>query len=282
MKILLLGSSGFIGRRLLIALQNTHHQIICPNRQDIDFLTPNWDNFKQLLTDIDIIINTVGIMSRDKNAMQMVHCDTPILFAKLAKGYANRFNKKIQWLNLSALGADENSEIMFVKSKGCGDKAILNLADEYFKVKIVRPSLIYGQGGVSTKLFLQLAKLPILPLPKGGNFNIQPVHADDVVLTMIKLIGNYHYPNIINVTGEQILTLKEYLIILRKNHYQKSPALIIPIPIMIAKLGILLCMPFGAMISLDGLTLLERGNVAENRDFNLLLGREPTPYEQFY
>lgn len=281
MKILLLGSSGFIGERLLTALQNTHHQIICPNRQYIDFLTPNWDNFKQLLTDIDIIINTVGIMSRDKSLMQSVHCDTTILFAKLAKDYANQFNKKIQWINLSALGADENSDIMFVKSKGQGDKGILDLADSYFKVNIIRPSLIYGDGGSSTKLFLQLAKLPILVLPNGGNFDIQPVHCDDVVLAIIKLIGNYHYPNIINVTGNQILTLKEYLNILRKNHYHKDNSIIIPIPFFIAKMGALVLQHFTNLISVDSLILLKNGNVADNTEFKKLIGKDIIKLEDF-
>lgn len=281
MKILLLGSSGFIGKRLLTALKNANYQVICPNRQTIDFLNPDWDKFRALLPDIDIIINTVGIMSRDKNLMQMVHCDTPIQLAKIAKDYANHFHKNIQWINLSALGADEKSNISFVKSKGQGDKGILALADSYFKVNIIRPSLIYGNGGASTELFLKLAKLPILPLPKGGNFNIQPVHADDVVLGMIKLMNNNNAPTIINATGNQVLTLKNYLTILRKTHYHKSPALILPIPMIIAKIGILLLTPFSAMITTDSLTLLEQGNVADNTEFQKLIGKAPILADEF-
>lgn len=101
MKILLLGSSSFIGRRLLTALQTANYQVICPNRKTLNFLNPYLDKFKDLLNGVDVIINTVGIMSRDKNLMQSVHCDTPIQLAKIAKGYANQFNKRIQWLNLS-------------------------------------------------------------------------------------------------------------------------------------------------------------------------------------
>ena len=39
-------------------------------------------------------------------------------------------------------------------------------------VKIARPSLVFGQGGASTEMFLKMAKLPILFLPNGGNFDI--------------------------------------------------------------------------------------------------------------
>ncbi|WP_066801996.1 NAD-dependent epimerase/dehydratase family protein [Moraxella oblonga] len=281
MKILLLGSSGFIGRHLLKACQQNNFLVICPTSKELDFLNPNDEVFKDLLKDIDVIINTVGIMSRDKQLMQTVHCDTPILFAKIAKDYANDFNKKIQWLNLSALGADENSDVAFVKSKGQGDKGVLALADDYFKVSIVRPSLIYGDGGASTKLFLQLAKFPILPLPKGGNFNIQPVHADDVVLGIVTLIGNYHYPNIINFTGNQILTLKDYLILLRKNHYQKDKAIIISMPFFIAKIGALILQNFTNLISIDSLTLLKNGNVADNGVFKALIKQSPLSIHKF-
>jgi uncharacterized membrane protein len=40
----------------------------------------------------------------------------------------------------------------------------------------VQPSLVYGPGGASTRMFNQLAALPMLALPQRGEMLVQPVH----------------------------------------------------------------------------------------------------------
>lgn len=292
-KVLLLGSSGLIGSAILRLLKNQRITVICPSSKEIDFINPNLDKFYALLQDITVIINAVGLMRYDKNLMEIVHHKTPALFAKIAQSYATKNHRVLQWINISALGADENSDIAFVASKGRGDKAILYLANSYFCVHIVRPSLVYDCRGASTKFFLQLAKLPILFLPQGGSFMIQPVHNNDVACGIIKLILLHNSNNIainqfsiIAFVGSNQLTLKRYLEILRYNHYQKRPPIIISVPILIVQWVIyifqIINRVIGVMnINIDSLTLLQQGNAANNQDFIQLLGRNPIGFNQF-
>jgi len=46
---------------------------------------------------------------------------------------------------------------------------------------ILRPSVVVGIDGASSKLFRTLASLPIISIPGKGGQRLQPVHVDDVV-----------------------------------------------------------------------------------------------------
>lgn len=290
MVVLLLGSTGFIGsqvKQCLIENGVIESDIITPTSQQINFANPDlldMDYLDDLFSQVDTVINTVGVMSSDtalsqnsKRLMENVHHITPFKIASLFK--KNTKNRGIKtWINLSALGANPTHKVAFVGSKGRGDKAILSLNDESFRVKIARPSLVCGRGGASTELFLKLAKLPILILPNSGNFAIQPVNVVDVVQGLVNLAldkNSQNLPPIINFTGEKVMTLAEYLGELRMNVYHKNPPPILNLPMPLAKFSTQILQNFSNMISVDSLTLLENGNIANNMDFVKLLGRTP-------
>lgn len=280
MNILIFGSNGFIGKKVTKILQNQGHILILPTSREIDFTQPNLLDLPKitaLLQNVDVIINMVGVMSHDNHLMENVHHHTPFKIAQIAKQVGVE-----KWINLSALGADPSHEVAFVGSKGRGDKAILHLNDESFRVKIARPSLVFGlgengeKGGASTELFLKLAKLPILPLPNGGNFAIQPVAVEDVAQGLANLAVHdfSDLPAVIDFSGSEVTTLANYLTALRVTILQKNPPKIVNIPIGLAKLSAQILQPFSNMVSVDSLTLLENGNVADNADFARLLNHK--------
>lgn len=276
MNILIFGSSGFIGKKVVDLLKSQNHTLITPSSRDIDFTKPSeldLEKIKRLMQNVDIVINMVGVMSDDKTLMKNIHHITPFKIAKVAKNQGVR-----KWINLSALGANPAHSVAFVGSKGRGDTAILALNDEDFRVKIARPSLVFGSGGASTELFLKLAKLPILMLPNGGKFAIQPVSVADVAQGLVNLAiekNAENLPPIINFTGQKVMTLAEYLGELRVKFYRKKSPIIINLPMPLAKFSARLLQNFSDMVSVDSLTLLENGNTADNADFVRLLGYQP-------
>lgn len=287
MAILLLGSTGFIGKQVkqcLIENGVVESDIITPTSQQINFANPNsldMDYLDDLFNQVDTVINAVGVMSRDKNLMENVHQHTPFKIASLFKKNAKNQGGKT-WINLSALGANPSHNVAFVGSKGRGDAAILSLAEignnEDFRVKIARPSLVFGHGGASTELFLKLAKLPILILPNGGDFYIQPVGVADVAQGLVNLAldkNTQDLPPIINFTGEKGMTLAKYLDELRLKFYGKNPPKITNLPMPVAKFFAQILQHFSDIVSVDSLILLENGNVADNANFKKLLGYPP-------
>ena len=92
---------------------------------------------------------------------------------------------------------------------------------------MLQPSLVFGEDGSSTRAFLALATLPLLPLPGGGRQIVQPVHVDDVVAALCALLaappGRWGGLRIALV-GPRPLTLRRYLLALRRGLGLGAPA----------------------------------------------------------
>ncbi|WP_230657078.1 NAD-dependent epimerase/dehydratase family protein [Psychrobacter sp. I-STPA10] len=300
MTILLLGSSGFIGRQVRLLLEQMGHDLRLPSHQQVDFMNldvhSDEQNLTELLMGVDVVINMVGIMSNDAGKLEPVHHYSPVRLAKLAKSLGVK-----RWVNLSALGAECQHSVAFLATKGRGDKALQQLADNTFSVAIARPSLIFGrtgnQYGASCALFIKLAKLPVLCLPNAGKFYIQPVHVNEVAMGLVRLATFKPHHNdatstIINFTGKTTVTLADYLQAIRQTIHQKPPSIIINVPMAWAKMGMALIKPLNlfnsnsnsrsnTMLSQDSLTLLQNGSVADYQPFAKLLRHEPMGYEEF-
>ena len=276
---LLLGSSGFIGQHVQHKLNETDHYLRTPNHQQVDFVCPDWDSITQLLQGVDVVINMVGVMSQNAALLEKVHHDTPKQIAILAKQMGVKC-----WINLSALGADANHKVAFVGSKGRGDSALLQLADDEFRVVIGRPSLVFGRGGASCEMFIKLARLPVLFMPNAGNYRIQPVHINDVAQGLFNLATKMPIAvqPIINFTGGAVCSVAEYIAMLREDIHHKGRLTVLPVPKGIAKAAVLLARPMSkGMISQDSLTLLEEESIADNGYFTQILEYSPLGYHAF-
>ena len=275
MNIIIFGGSGFIGSRTAQILKEQGHQVCTPDRRAFDFLHPNETAARRLLEGQDVLINCIGIMSRHAEILETVHHHTPKQLAAWAKATGIK-----HWVQLSALGANPSQPINFVGSKGRGDGAITQSG---IPIAIAKPSVVYGRGGTSCELFIKLARLPLLPLPEGGRFHLQPVHLADVAEGLAKLAvltGNNH--SIINMTGSQTLTLAEYLTTIRQTLHHKPPQRILSFPLRLIDPALPLAnILSNGIISRDSFTLLQQGACADYSDFAALLDRKPLAAENF-
>ena len=88
-------------------------------------------------------------------------------------------------VQLSARGAAEQAASRFPLSKRRAREFLLGLR---VSAAVVQPSLVYGPGGGSARLFDTLASLPLAPLPAGGRQAIQPIYIHDLLDAMMALI----------------------------------------------------------------------------------------------
>lgn len=274
MNILLLGGTGFVGRRVAAILRERGNVVTAPRHHELDLLNVNQAQAKAFLHGQDAVFNCVGVMSRNTDILEQIHHHTP---AKLVK-WAHELGVK-QWVQLSALGANATHEVAFVGSKGRGDTAVL--ASD-LRVTVLRSSIIYGRGGASCELFLKLAKLPMLALPNGGRFDLQPVHVDDVAQGLVALLDAPH-GTIVNSAGSLKMTLAEYLSAMRVGFHHKNPLKIINIPLgLITPFTPLSNILTNGVLSAASLKLLQEGSCADTQDFAQLLGREPRGVWDFF
>ena len=274
MNILLLGGSGFIGRHLAARLRACGHQVQTPTHKELDLRALDERAARACLRGQDAVVNAVGIMSRDADRLETVHHHAPAALAAWAReaGVA-------RWLQVSALGADAWHPVAFLGSKGRGDEAVrAQLATD-----IVRPSVVYGRGGKSCELFIRLANLPLIALPNGGRFDVQPVHVADVVQGLANLLtSSLPHGTVLNMTGSRSLTLAQYLNILRQTLHRKPAQHVLPIPLPLLRPVLPLAKLFSnGIVSLDSFTLLQQGSCADSQAFAELLGRPPLAAEQF-
>ena len=275
MNIIIFGGSGFIGSRTVQILKEQGYQVFTPDRRAFDFLHPNETAARRLLEGQDVLINCIGIMSRHAEILETVHHHTPKQLAAWAKSAGVK-----RWVQLSALGADPSQPINFVGSKGRGDDAVTKSG---IPIAIARPSVVYGRGGTSCELFIKLARFPLLLLPEGGRFHLQPVHLADIAEGLAKLAAQTDTGHsVINMTGRQPLTLAEYLTILRQTLHHKPPQRILPIPLRLIDPALPLAnILSNGIISRDSFTLLKQDSCADYSDFAALLGREPLAAKNF-
>lgn len=158
MRIFILGATGFIGNAIFHSLVSEHEVIIGSRTpivgyerwKYIDFSKEN--NWDEILIDIDIIINAIGIIEGN---FEQIQTKSPLkLFEACIK-------RGIKIINISAVGAEkENPSISFLKTKKATDDFLLS----YEYAKIIYPGIVLGKGGRSTQFFAEMAQLPIIPL----------------------------------------------------------------------------------------------------------------------
>ena len=272
--ITVLGGSGFIGSRLVKVLRQQGHQVHTPSRREVDFFQPKQADVMTVLDGCDVVVNAVGVMSRRADVLETVHHHTPKQLAQWAQQAGVK-----HWVQLSALGADASSDIAFVGSKGRGDAAV---ADS-LPTAILRPSVVYGRGGASCEMFIKLARLPVMVLPAGGNFMLQPVHVADVADGLAALCQTIPEQTVcIAATGAQALTLADYLNTIRQTLHSKPAATVLPLPLACLR-PLLPAAKYlsNGILSPDSIALLQQGSCADNQDFAKLIGRAPLSPAQF-
>lgn len=288
MKVLLAGAGGFIAGRLRRDLYEAGHELLLGQRHPpmdlrsrerwlaLDFTRPDPAAWRAGLAGVDCVFNGIGILrEQGSQTFAALHVEGPrrLLEACLAAAVP-------RIVHLSALGADGDAQSAYHRSKREGDALLLASPLEAY---VVQPSLVFGHGGASARLFLALASAPLLLLPAGGRQRVQPIHLDDLVEALMQLI--VAPPRLarrpIALVGPQPLELREYLQSLRRS-LGLGPALAVPVPAPLVTLAAALGSQLPRLpLDREAWQMLQRGNVASADDTRLLLGREPRPATAF-
>lgn len=291
MVVLLTGASGFIGSHLAQALIAAGHQVICAVRNPAaenlrhdprfryvaaDF-TKDFDASAWLprLQGVDVVVNAVGIIrEHGAQSFDAIHVRAPIaLFDAAARSGVRKI------VQISALGADEQAQSRYHLSKKRADDFLAGLAVPSF---VVQPSLVFGPGGTSARLFTALASLPLIALPGGGHQQVQPVHLDDVVASIMAMLdAPAGQGTRVAIVGPEPMSLRDFLCTLRTAlGWRRAP--FIPVPMPLVRLGAAAgsLLP-GSLLDPETLQMLERGNTGSAARITELLGRPPRAVRDF-
>ncbi|MCF6198336.1 MAG: NAD(P)H-binding protein [Hyphomicrobiaceae bacterium] len=294
MRILITGATGYIGRALVEALDKEgdgeRHDLVLASRarpqtehfrgrhewRFIDFAAAHSANdWRELVKNIDVVINSVGIFSQTKSQrFADLHDKAPRALFKAAHDAGVK-----RVIQISALGTDERATSAYHLSKKRADDALARLDMEWV---ILRPSLVIGKEGVSWRFFQALAALPFVPVIADGRQILQPVSIDDVARAVLMVLKRQEaVGHRINLVGSERVTLEQYLRQLsnwqRKNRFR-------PVHMPYGLSGLLAItaplignFPFNR----DAVNMLKEARAVEPKDCQQRLGFQPAGLSEY-
>lgn len=243
MKILLTGTTGYIGPRLIPTLLEDGHEIICCVRDKNRF-----DSRKYLSDRIKVIeVNfldkkSLGEIPDDIDAAYyLIHSMSTANedFEELEKISATNFKERVQQTrarHVIYLSGIVNEDKL---SKHLNSRKLVEeiLASGSYHLTTLRAGIILGSGSASFEIIRDLVeKLPFMIAPKWLNTRSQPIAIRNVIEYLKGvLLFEYSFGKSFDIGGPEILTYKEILLKFAK--VRKLKRTIVTVPVMTPKLS---------------------------------------------
>ena len=269
--VTIFGGSGFIGRYLVRELAKQGWRVrVAVRRPDlVGYLQPmgnvgqikpvfanvrSADSVRAAVANADAVVNLVGILAeRGKQSFEAVQAEGAKNIAEAAREAGiSRF------VQMSAIGADEESASVYAKTKARGEAAALGTVPE---AVVLRPSLVFGPEDQLFNRFATMAKIsPVLPVV-GPDTRFQPVYVGDVARFAAAAVnGEVPGGRIYELGGPDIETFRSLLEIMLS--YTRQKRMIVPLSFGTARMKakVLSILP-NPPITEDQVELLKSDNV---------------------
>ena len=276
----ILGGGGFIGRYLVRNLTKKNYRCIITTRKAfekgylktqatpgaielLDWNPNNFSELKEAIKNSDIVINLIGILYETrKQKFYNIHSSIPEAIAKICSETDVK-----KFIQVSAIGANENSKSLYQKSKHLGEvKALSNFKNTI----IVRPSVVCGTEDNFTNLFSKLSILPVIPLV-GINYKFQPILVNDVASAIVQAIEtNNNEGKIYEIGGPKVISFGDMVKSILKTINKKR--FVVQMPMAIAKIQSTITdlLPIPPILTKDQCEILsEADNVVTNNYLTL-------------
>lgn len=237
MKILLTGSTGYIGKRILPLLLEEGHEVICCVRDKNRFFYPEKYSANVRLLEVDFLqYKSVETIPNDIDAAYyLIHSmSSADNYDELERISASNFKKKIndtsarQIIYLSGIVNDKSLSKHLASRKAVEEI----LKSGKTPTTTLRAGIIVGSGSASFEIIRDLVhKLPVMITPKWLNTKCQPIAIADVLEFLMKsLLNPKTYNASFDIGGPDILTYKEMLLEFAK--IKKLKRFIYTLPVM--------------------------------------------------
>jgi uncharacterized protein YbjT (DUF2867 family) len=289
MRVMVLGGTGFVGRHAAAALRQRGHAVVIGTRhpkralaklpaglRDCELRETHFESlttryiWKPLLSDVDAVVNAVGILrERGSETYDRVHNMAPAALGEACERLGLRL------VHVSALGLRPGARSRFLRSKLIAERKIAASGADY---SIVRPALLDGAGGFGADWIRRVANWPVHLYPSDARGRLAPLDVRDLgeALAVLCERGGEGRREV-ELAGSARRTMAEHLAALRALHHER-PALRLPVPALLARLGSHLCDLLHASPLCPGaLELMRRDNLPRVNLLASLIGRAPAP-----
>lgn len=287
MKILLTGSSGYIGKRLLPILVDNGNEVICCVRDVNRFSAPPSLQSKIKIIQVDLLDkdSLKNIPHDIDGAFYLVHSmssssDYHVQEQQSAENFRNAMAQTTVRHVVYLSGIVNESTLS--KHLSSRKNVEVELGKGNFHLTTLRAGIIIGSGSASFEIMRDLVeKLPVMIAPKWLNTRCQPIAISDVINILSKTIFNSQtFDKNFDIGGPDILSYKEML--LKFADVRKLKRHIMIVPVMTPKLSsywlyFVTTTSYKLAVALVNSMKIEV--VCRNDDINRILGIEPMSYQ---
>ena len=190
MRVLVVGATGFVGRRLVRALVDRGHDVVAFSRSANQTSFP--EGVEPFEGDLGDPASLDGLCDGVDVAYYLIHSLTSENFAELDRRYARRFGERASATDvdrvvyLSGISGDEEDLSPHLASRREVETV---LADGTFDLTVLRAAIIIGAESASFRIVDDLTdRLPVMLVPKWVRTPCQPIGVDDAVTYLVELL----------------------------------------------------------------------------------------------
>jgi len=241
MNVLVTGGTGFVGVHLCNELADRGHDVTALARtpegadlaEGVETAVGDvtaYDSIEGAFEGQDAVVNLVALSPLFKpkggdDAHFDVHLGGTENVVRAAE--AHDVGRIVQ---MSALGADPDGPTAYIRAKGQAETIVRESDLEWV---IVRPSVIFGDGGEFVSFTKKLTPPGIAALPGGGKTRFQPIWIRDLVPMLADAVEDEsHVGETYEIGGPERLALREVAKLVR------GRVAIVPIPMALAGVGL--------------------------------------------
>jgi NADH dehydrogenase len=244
MRVLVTGGTGFIGEKLCRELDERGHDVTALARDPAEADLPasverttgdvtTYRSIEGAFEDQDIVVNLVALSPlfkpRGGASHESVHLGGTENVVRAAEEHG--VSRIVQ---MSALGADPDGPTAYIRTKGRAEAVV---RDSGLDWTLVRPSVVFGDGGEFVSFTKKLTPPYLAPLPGGGKTRFQPIWVGDLVPMLADCVeDDDHVGETHEIGGPEVLTLAEVAKLARGAAGQSVTVL--PVPMALAGVGL--------------------------------------------
>ncbi|PZQ95513.1 MAG: complex I NDUFA9 subunit family protein [Cereibacter sphaeroides] len=291
------GGSGFVGRyvtrrmakegwRVRVAVRRPNEALFVKPYGVVGQVEPILCNIRDeasvraAMIGAEAVVNCVGVLSEaGRNTFDAVQAEGAGRIARIASEMGVS-----RLVHLSAIGADEESDSVYARTKAAGEAAVLAA---FPSAMILRPSIIFGAEDQFFNRFAAMSRMgPVLPVV-GANTKFQPVYVDNVAQAAVMGVTGAAAPGLYELGGPDVRTFRELMhqmleVIQRRRLVMNVPFLAARIAAfgLDAVQAVTLGLIHNGMLTRDQVRNLAHDNVVSEGAAGLAeLGIKPTPVD---
>jgi NADH dehydrogenase len=220
--VTIFGGSGFVGRyiarrmakegwRVRVAVRRPNEAIFVRPYGAVGQVEPifstitNDASVRSAIEGADAVVNCVGILNEtSRQKFDGIQAEGA---GRIARISAEQGVKTL--VHFSAIGADENSESDYARTKAEGEALVKSA---FKSAVILRPSIVFGNEDQFFNRFATLAKFsPVVPVV-GGKSSFQPVFVDDLAAAAVQGVLGKAKAGTYELGGPEVATFNDLIV----------------------------------------------------------------------